>query len=95
VPLLESVRAQIENIGSNTLRISGVSQLNGGEFTIGPDYLEVVSFIGASVVTRGSIRLQGRPSIPGFDIDGFSTVRCKLETNGEDILVPEDQSFGY
>ena len=46
---LNSLGARIENIGSNTLHIQGVPRLRGGEFTIGPDYLEVVSFIGAAV----------------------------------------------
>src|SRR5512133_1068884 len=53
---LNTLGAKIENIGSNTLHIQGVNALHGGEFTIGPDYLEVVSFIGAAIVTRGEIR---------------------------------------
>jgi UDP-N-acetylglucosamine 1-carboxyvinyltransferase len=36
---LNVLGAQIDNIGSNTLHIQGVSSLRGGEFTIGPDYL--------------------------------------------------------
>ena len=48
---LNMMGAKIENIGSNTLHIHGVTRLHGGEFEIGPDYLEVVSFIGAAVVT--------------------------------------------
>ncbi len=52
---LNQLGAQIENIGSNTLNIQGVARLHGGEFTIGPDYLEVVSYIGAAVVTHSSI----------------------------------------
>ena len=52
---LNKLGAQIDNIGSNTLNIQGVPRLHGGEFTIGPDYLEVVSFIGAAVVTHSSI----------------------------------------
>jgi hypothetical protein len=55
---LNTLGARIENIGSNTLHIQGVPRLHGGEFTIGPDYLEVVSFIGAAVVTNSSIRIQ-------------------------------------
>ena len=35
--------------------IDGVNSLHGSEFTIGPDYLEVVSFIGAAAVTHGEI----------------------------------------
>jgi len=55
---LNVLGAQIENIGSNTLHIHGVSKLHGGEFSIGPDYLEVVSFIGAAALTHGSIRIK-------------------------------------
>ena len=55
---LNSLGASIRHIGSNTLKIEGVEKLHGGEYTIGPDYLEVVSFIGAAVVTHGSITIK-------------------------------------
>ncbi|MDX1600640.1 MAG: UDP-N-acetylglucosamine 1-carboxyvinyltransferase, partial [Anaerolineales bacterium] len=55
---LNSLGARIENVGSNTLHIHGVEGLSGGEYTIGPDYLEVVSFIGAAAVTGGEIRIR-------------------------------------
>ena len=54
---LNSLGSHISNIGSNTLVIEGVNKLHGGEFTIGPDYLEVVSFIGAAIVTHGSLTI--------------------------------------
>ncbi len=56
---LNQLGARIENIGSNTLDIEGVTQLEGGEFSIGPDYLEVVSFIAAGAVTGGEIEIVG------------------------------------
>lgn len=55
---LNKLGARINNIGSNTLHIEGVEGLSGGEFTIGPDYLEVVSYIGAAVVTGGDILIK-------------------------------------
>ena len=55
---LNILGAQIEDIGSNTLHIHGVPKLHGGEFTIGPDYLEVISFVGAAAVTHGNIRIE-------------------------------------
>jgi len=54
---LRALGAQIEGVGSNTLHIEGVKELHGGEYTIGPDYLEVVSFIAAGAVTGGSMRI--------------------------------------
>jgi len=89
---LNGLGANIKNIGSNTLQIEGVDQLHGGEFTIGPDYLEVVSFIGAAVVTGGNIRI--RNAAPKH-LDMVRLVFGRLgviwETEGEDIIVPADQ----
>jgi UDP-N-acetylglucosamine 1-carboxyvinyltransferase len=89
---LNNLGAQIENIGSNTLYIQGVSRLNGGNFTIGPDYLEVVSFIGATVVTHGSIRILD--AAPNY-LDMISIVFMKLgvswEVEGNNVVVPSDQ----
>ena len=68
---LNALGAQIDHIGSNTLHIQGVAKLHGGEFAIGPDYLEVVSYIGATVVTGGSVRSpQCRTAISGSDQNG-------------------------
>ncbi len=91
---LNMLGAQIENIGSNTLHISGVSKLNGGEFTIGPDYLEVVSFIGAAVVTNGSIRIRkAGPHHLDMIAGVFGRLGVKWNVDGEDIVVPEEQEL--
>lgn len=91
---LNSLGAKIENIGSNTLHIQGVSKLNGGEFSIGPDYLEVVSFIGASVVTGGSIRIRNA-GVEYLDMISMVFKRLGVTWNvvGEDIVVPHDQEL--
>jgi UDP-N-acetylglucosamine 1-carboxyvinyltransferase len=47
--------AQIEGIGSNVLRITGVSELRGGEHRVCPDHIEIVSFMGLAAVTEGEI----------------------------------------
>lgn len=89
---LNKLGAKISNIGSNTLNIQGVSKLKGGEFTIGSDYLEVVSFIGAAVVTKGSIRIQNAsPHYLDMVRIVFNRLGVSWEVEGEDILVPEEQ----
>jgi UDP-N-acetylglucosamine 1-carboxyvinyltransferase len=91
---LNTLGAKIENIGSNTLHISGVSKLNGGEFTIGPDYLEVVSFIGAAVVTKGSIRVKkAAPHHLDMIAGVFGRLGVQWNVDGEDIVVPEEQEL--
>lgn len=92
--LLNQLGARISNIGSNTLTIDGVDSLTGGEFTIGPDYLEVVSFIGAAVVTRGSIRVrQAAPQYLDMIRLVFNKMGVHWEVEGEDILVPSEQKL--
>ena len=89
---LNALGAQIENIGSNTLHIQGVPRLHGGEFSIGPDYLEVVSYIGATIVTHGSIRI--RNAGPQYlDMIGmvFSRLGVVWNNDGDDIVVPAEQ----
>jgi len=89
---LNTLGAKIGNIGSNTLTIEGVKCLHGGEFTIGPDYLEVVSFIGASVVTRGSIRIKnaGHEYLNMVRLV-FHRLGVEWKKDGNDILVPAEQ----
>lgn len=91
---LNGLGAQIENIGSNTLVIEGVPRLHGGEFSIGPDYLEVVSFIGAAVVTHSSIRIrQAGPEYLGMIRLVFSRLGVKWDVDGQDLIIPEQQNL--
>lgn len=91
---LNSLGAQIEGIGSNILRIAGVDRLHGGEFTIGPDLLEVVSYIGAAVVTRGSIRIRNA-GVEHLEMVSqvFHRLGVHWQTEGGDIIVPSEQSL--
>jgi UDP-N-acetylglucosamine 1-carboxyvinyltransferase len=91
---LNSLGAKIQNIGSNTLQITGVPALHGGEFSIGPDYLEVVSFIGAAVLTRGSIRIcRAAPEYLDMIAIVFNRLGVSWQVDGEDILVPKEQKL--
>lgn len=55
--MLNSMGAKISGIGSNILTIEGVSKLSGTDYTIGPDFMEIGSFIGLAAVTHGSISI--------------------------------------
>jgi UDP-N-acetylglucosamine 1-carboxyvinyltransferase len=90
--LLNKMGAQIENIGSNTLHVQGVTRLHGAEFTVGPDYLEVVSYIGAAVVTHGEIRIKdaGHQHLGMIKLV-FNRMGYTWTEDGLDIVVPQDQ----
>jgi len=91
---LNQLGAQIENIGSNTLQITGVEFLHGGEFEIGPDYLEVISYVGAAVVTGGSIRIKNA-GVKHLDMIHlvFNRLGAHWQTAGDDIIVPSHQKL--
>ena len=57
--MLAEMGAQIEGIGSNILNITGVKKLSGCDFEIGPDFMEVGSFIGLAAVTGGDLHIEG------------------------------------
>lgn len=91
---LNLLGAKIEGVGSNTLHINGVSQLHGGEFTIGSDLLEVVSYIGAAVVTRGSIKIHNA-GVQHLEMikQVFHRLGVHWNVEGNDIFVPAEQSL--
>ena len=57
--MLNAMGAKISGIGSNILNIKGVASLHGCEYEIGPDYMEIGSFIGLAAATKGSITITG------------------------------------
>jgi UDP-N-acetylglucosamine 1-carboxyvinyltransferase len=84
--------AKIKNIGSNVLIVEGVDKLHGTEFTIGPDYLEVISFVGAAVVTGGEIRIQkaGTEHLRMIQLV-LRRLGVEIIFDGDDIIVPANQ----
>jgi UDP-N-acetylglucosamine 1-carboxyvinyltransferase len=54
---LVTMGAQIEGIGTNILTVEGSAGLSGGTLTVGPDHIEIGSFIGLAAVTDGEISI--------------------------------------
>lgn len=51
--------AQIDGIGTNVLTVQGVPSLHGATLEVGPDHIEVGSFIGLAAVTNGDVTIEG------------------------------------
>ncbi|HNW14108.1 MAG TPA: UDP-N-acetylglucosamine 1-carboxyvinyltransferase [Anaerolineaceae bacterium] len=92
--LLNAMGAKISNIGSNTLNIEGVPALHGADFEIGPDYLEVISFVGAAAVTRGEITIKNA-GVQYLDMIRlvFKRLGVVWEERGNDLYVPSNQKL--
>ena len=91
---LVSLGAAIDGIGSNTLTIAGGRPLKAGgaPHTVGPDHIEIGSFIGLAAVTGGAITIDGvrgddlRSTLLAFERLG---VRPRLE--GAKLMVDAGQ----
>ncbi len=72
---LVTLGAAIEGIGTNTLTIDGTGgrPLQGGRFALGPDHIEIGSFVGLAAVTNSALTIDGvraedlRATLLGFE----------------------------
>lgn len=92
--MLKAMGARIEGIGSNVLRIQGVEKLKGAPHRIGPDYLEVGSFISLAAVTGGELFIEDA------DLENlrmirlvFSRLGIETRVENDGLLVPGDQTM--
>jgi UDP-N-acetylglucosamine 1-carboxyvinyltransferase len=91
--LLIAMGAEIGGIGTNTLTIEGGRALRGAEFTIGPDHVEVGSFIGLAAVTDSELRIEGvRAADLRSTLLGFERLGVEPHFDGEDLVVPAGQA---
>jgi len=92
--MLVQMGAQIEGIGSNILTITGVEKLSGCDFEIGPDFMEVGSFIGLAAVTGGDLHIHGaRPQDMRPAKTAFNKLGIVWAHEGTVIHVPKKQSM--
>jgi UDP-N-acetylglucosamine 1-carboxyvinyltransferase len=92
--LIVAMGGKIEGIGTNTLVVHGVPKLHGTTFEVGPDYLEVGSFIALSAMTGGPVTIKrARPSDHKITGIAFSRLGVRFEERGDDIYVPADQEL--
>jgi UDP-N-acetylglucosamine 1-carboxyvinyltransferase len=92
--MLNSMGAKITGIGSNLLTIEGVNELGGCEHRMLPDMIEIGSFIGLAAMTQSNIRIKDT----GYDHlgvipDVFRRMGIELFRDGDDIVIPEQESY--
>lgn len=92
--MLVSMGAKIEGIGSNLLKITGVSELHGTEHRILPDMIEIGSFIALAAMNRSSITIKDVAYDElGMIPEAFRRLGINLERRGDDIFIPEQESY--
>lgn len=92
--MLVRMGAKIEGIGSNLLKITGVSELHGTEHRILPDMIEIGSFIALAAMNRSSITIKDVAYDElGMIPEAFRRLGINLERRGDDICIPEQESY--
>jgi UDP-N-acetylglucosamine 1-carboxyvinyltransferase len=90
--MLLQMGAKIEGIGSNVLIIEGKPELGGADYTIGPDYIEIGSFVALAAVTGGELRVKD-VCVDDLRMTKlvFERLGCRMEFDGDDLIVPAGQ----
>ncbi|MBI2300790.1 MAG: UDP-N-acetylglucosamine 1-carboxyvinyltransferase [Armatimonadetes bacterium] len=92
--MLNGMGADIEGIGSNILRVRGVETLHGTQHRIGPDFMEVGSFIGLAAMTGSALTiLDAAPQNLTMVRIMYRRLGVEWQVRGEDVFVPRDQPF--
>jgi len=89
---LVGMGAKIDGIGTNTFTIESGGPLRGAPHTIGPDHIEIGSFIGLAAVTNGAVTIDG---VRGDDLRStllaFERLGVKPRLEGTQLIVDADQ----
>jgi UDP-N-acetylglucosamine 1-carboxyvinyltransferase len=89
---LVAMGASIEGIGTNVYTIEGGRALHGAGYTIGPDHIEIGSFIGLAAVTNGAITIDPvRSEDLRSILLGFERLGIRPRVDGQRLTVDADQ----
>jgi UDP-N-acetylglucosamine 1-carboxyvinyltransferase len=92
--LLVAMGAEIEGIGSNVLRITGRDRLGGTRHRVGPDHIEVASFMGLAAVTPGELVIEGVEQEDLYPIThGFERLGVRMQLEGSELTIHADQDL--
>jgi UDP-N-acetylglucosamine 1-carboxyvinyltransferase len=92
--MLVKMGADIRGIGSNVLIVSGKPELGGCTHDIGPDHIEIGSFMALAGVTGGEMVIKGtEPEDLRMIRLVFGRLGLHTEVDGADVIVPGEQQL--
>lgn len=92
--LLNKMGAKIKGAGTPTIRVQGVSRLNGAKHRIIPDRIEAGTFIVAAAMTGGDLNVAGcEPAHLDALISKLHEAGVKTRTSDEAVRVMGDNPF--
>jgi len=97
VRFLAGLGATVDGIGTNTLTIEGRVPSGGAPppptpFAIGPDHIEIGSFLGLAAVTNGAVTIDGvRPDDLRATLMAYDRLGVRPRLDGAKLVVDADQ----
>jgi len=92
--LLQAMGARIDGVGTNVLHIEGVAELRPARHRIGPDHIEIGSFVAIAAMTGGELRIA---PVVADDLRMIRMVFARLgvraELEGSELFVPGKQEL--
>jgi UDP-N-acetylglucosamine 1-carboxyvinyltransferase len=91
---LNAMGARIRGVGTNVLEIEGVPELSAAAHRIGPDHIEIGSFVAIAAMTGGELRVRGvRRDDLRMILLVFARLGVEARLEGEDLVVPAKQEL--
>ena len=93
--LLNKMGAQISGLGTNRLEIEGVRKLGGARHRVGPDYIEMGSFLAAAAATGGALTVTDLPDATTLRVmqRAFGRLGVRWTVANGKLFLPARQSL--
>ncbi len=92
--MLNNMGANVNGVGSNLLKITGVDKLHGAAHRCLPDMIEIGSFIGMAALTGSNLRIKDcRVDQLGLIPRAFQKLGIRLQIDGDDIVIPAQEHY--
>jgi UDP-N-acetylglucosamine 1-carboxyvinyltransferase len=83
---LNKIGAHIKGAGTDTIEITGVEQLGGGNYIVLPDRIEAGTYLTAAAMTRGKIKINNiRPDILEAVLSKLTEAGAEIKCNVDSI----------
>jgi len=88
VNFLKNIGCNIEWIGKRTIKIEGVSEVNGATYSVMFDRIEAGTYLVAAAVTEGNLKIKNVvPQIIQTEIDTLKKIGAKIKVKKEGIHI--------
>ena len=93
--LLNKMGARISGLGTNRIEIEGVKKLSGARHRVGPDYIEIGSFLAAAAATGGALTVTELPDATTLKVmrRAFGRLGVRWTIGNGQLVLPARQTL--